>query len=394
MKKKDFATSLMQGGNKGFTLAETLIALVVIGIVAAIILPAMSTLIQTKVRERQVEVAKIKFTKALEQMTLQEKLGPQYADTLDFVNELRNHFKINYVCRVGDSPSELPPVTSCFGDNYENILMADGTTFPIESIKTGAQFRLDDNDNNDWSSDNIAFMTVDGVRFIASYNKKCTQTVYDHKVFSGTTVSQNCVSGLVDIDGDKKPNALNKDVFLFGMAKSIGNSCATGTAQGLCFSTAIDVSTFTSTTYDECMTIKGKYGITEDICGVPDQPKVSGTHNQWYAGLVDFCGGPDKIADATDIAKMVGYIYGTNVTADALLEQNADIVNAPFNESRAEEYGLVAYNYVVTGDLTESFYSKGVPQIMLQENRLRTTSSLAVMNVYGLYNGPFAYCKL
>ncbi len=402
-KKKDFIASHIQkkGWNKGFTLAETLIALAVIGIVAAIMIPALSYLIQTKVRERQVEVAKLKLNKALEQMVFNEKLGPQYADTLDFVNELKKHFKINHICRVGDSPSELPPVTSCFGDNYENVHLTDGTDFPLKDIKTGAQFKLNSDASNDWSSDNIAFIVIDGTRFLVSHNTKCTQVVYDKGIFRGKEISQNCLSGLVDVDGDKKPNTLNKDVFLFGMAQTIGNSCATGSAQGLCFSTPVAAANFLSTTYDECVAIKNKYGVSQDICG-PSQ--------NWYAGLVDYCGGQDKIVSSTDLAPVVSYLYNTNITADKLLYQQGAYWLPDINESRLEEYGLngVTHQLVMSDLITDNNKQKALT-IWLDDSQILAWDPASLYNgsaydpdfpwVHELGNplqlyNAYTYCKL
>ena len=105
-----------RGGDKAFTMAEVLITIAVIGIVAAIMIPAMNYLIQTKVRKHQVSVAQQKFNRAAEMMTLNGKMGPYYTDTYDFVQNLANHLKITKICRVGSEPSNLPPVTDCFGE--------------------------------------------------------------------------------------------------------------------------------------------------------------------------------------------------------------------------------------------------------------------------------------
>ena len=134
---------------EAFTLAESLITMAVVGVVAVIVIPSMTQNIQARVRTRQVEVAQLKFNKAAQLMTLNSEMGPYYSSTQDFVSNFSKYMKINTICRVGDSPSELPPVTDCFGDNYKDILMSDGTAFPLKDIKTGAQFRLDNNDNND-----------------------------------------------------------------------------------------------------------------------------------------------------------------------------------------------------------------------------------------------------
>ena len=82
---------------KAFTLAEVLITLGIIGVVAAIMLPSFIENMQSRIKAEQIRSVKYKFTKATTQMAAQGKIGP-YASTAAFVAELQKHLKIMKVC--------------------------------------------------------------------------------------------------------------------------------------------------------------------------------------------------------------------------------------------------------------------------------------------------------
>ena len=87
--------SIAGGGvrKSAFTLAEVLITLGVVGIVAAMTLPTVMTNVNERIRKEQVRTVKYKLTQATDKMKSLGLIGP-YATTEDFVNELRKHLKI------------------------------------------------------------------------------------------------------------------------------------------------------------------------------------------------------------------------------------------------------------------------------------------------------------
>ncbi len=391
---------------KGFTLAETLIALAVIGIVAAIMMPALNYLIQTKVREHQVEVSKLKFNKASEMMTLNGKMGPYYVDTADFVDELQKHLKLVRVCRVGNSPNDLPPVSDCFGENYDEIILNEsGDTYKISDIKTGAELGLDTvDDNNDWTSNNIAIMTIDGIRMILSYNSKCPPV--DPGVHVGNT-SLACVAGVADVDGEKKPNTLYKDIYLFGSAKKIGDSCI-GKALGLCLPAPITVadivSAYGKVNTTECL--NASWG-NNQICDTYSY-NMNGSNykdNIWYASVIKYCGGQDKILSFSDARKIVDYICGDNGCSNSpsVEEKNAVTlraqsfgINSPYSSSLypykwrtivSNQVGV--YNHLQSGYPCPGVYAAQMPY---NDTSLYFNSDLALgplINSGNFYNSNF-----
>ncbi len=206
---------------RGYTLAEVLLSIAVIGVIAAVVTGAAIPVFQEKTRNSQVNVSKRKFQKAQELMALNGEIGPYYSSTYDFVKAFGKYMSINRICKVGAEPSELPPVSACFGDKYEKITLSDGTTANISDIQNGSSFNLDEDENNDWTSPNIALQTLDGTRILLSYNKKCAALIPG--VYSGDTTSR-CVAGIMDVDGDKLPNAIEKDIVFIGKATAIGDN--------------------------------------------------------------------------------------------------------------------------------------------------------------------------
>uniref|UniRef100_UPI004025F7C0 type II secretion system protein n=1 Tax=Candidatus Scatousia sp. TaxID=3085663 RepID=UPI004025F7C0 len=83
--------------HRAFTLAEVLITLGVVGIVAAMTLPTVITNVNERIRKEQVRTVKYKLTQATDKMKSLGLIGA-YATTEDFVNELRKHLKIAKVC--------------------------------------------------------------------------------------------------------------------------------------------------------------------------------------------------------------------------------------------------------------------------------------------------------
>ncbi|MBR6532924.1 MAG: type II secretion system protein, partial [Clostridia bacterium] len=75
-----------------------MIALGIIGIVSAMTLPSFITNIRENVRKEQVRNVKYKLTQATDKMKSMGLLIESYPNTIDFVNELKKHYKIIKVC--------------------------------------------------------------------------------------------------------------------------------------------------------------------------------------------------------------------------------------------------------------------------------------------------------
>ena len=273
-----------------FTLAEVLITLGIIGVVAALTLPALLTNIQSRVRAEQSRSVQYKFSLATEKMARLNLIGP-YDSTDAFVDELQKHLKISKRCNASNLRGCWP---------YDTVDLGNGKTWDISKTKTGKQFGMDTDDDNDYTSDNVGIVTADGTPMILSYNKKCkaidsleklSWTTTDNKPLSNSSAS--CVAAVYEINGTGKPNKLSNDVVLFN-ANKLGNACAFE-LDGKCFGAPF---TPTPLTKAECEAEKGNLGIKG--CYYDDD---------YWAGAVKQCGGVSKMPTMDDLGKLASQLY-------------------------------------------------------------------------------------
>lgn len=275
----------------GFTLAEVLITLGVIGVVAALTLSVLMQNIQARIRAEQIRTVKYKLTKATEKMNSLGLIGP-YDSSAAFVAELQKHLKIAKVCTSSNLRACWP---------YDNVILQDGKEYEISKVQTGKNFKMDSDDDMDYSSPNVGIVTADGVAMILSFNKKCLPldsvkeyawSTQDNKPISNATA--NCVAAVFEINGTKKPNKLNEDVILFN-ANGLGSSCAIELDSGKCFGSPFSP---TPLTRAQCEEYKDDLGIRN--CNFD---------NDYWAGAVKQCKGVSHMPSPSDLGNVGRAIY-------------------------------------------------------------------------------------
>ena len=192
--------------HNAFTLAEVLITLGVIGVVAAVTMPTLVSNVQERIKKEQVRTVKYKLTKATDSMKSLDKIGP-YASTEAFVNELKKHMSIAKVCD-NDSLSQCWPTTT--------INLTDGTR-DVNDIKTGTNLMALSLGTG--ATTTMGIVTGDGVPMILVYSPVCNPLdpvkSYTWSVVDGkpeTNATTNCISAIFDINGAKGPNKIGSDV--------------------------------------------------------------------------------------------------------------------------------------------------------------------------------------
>ena len=239
---------------KGFTLAEVLITLGIIGVVAAITLPMLITNVRNHVKAKRIENIEQKFSKATDKMVA---LGVYtgHASTAEFVNELGKHLKLAKVCDNSNLASCWP---------YAEVQLSDGKMWKIADTKKAKNMKMDDSETATWD-DTMGIITADGTSMILSYNTKCAIDDTQAISWSGSKSSTTgCVAGIYDWNGATKPNKYNNgegnggDVIAFN-SKGLGSSCAIEVGE-LCL-TAPFVPT--PLTKSECELIKSTHEIRE-----------------------------------------------------------------------------------------------------------------------------------
>ena len=197
----------------GFTLAEVLITLGIIGIVAAITLFSLVQKYQEKVLIHQLQTAYSLLDNATSQMLTEEQttikdFGETPAVRFDeYQNKLQKYLKVSKVCQAKPLSK-----TDCNPHKIKKYYEDTGS------------FRLD---NYDTITQGKTFVLADGIKII--FNSDSGQNCALYKNFTydnsydghGTgTYGWACGSFYVDINGDKNPNTVGKDIFLFYIVKN------------------------------------------------------------------------------------------------------------------------------------------------------------------------------
>lgn len=303
---------------RAFTLAEVLITLGIIGVVAALTVPALINNYNTKSWNTATSVFDKKLEDALKTMNAQSTLTG-HTTTESFVEELSKHFKTNKICNNDK-------LLDCFSETvYWNSGEAAPEAVDINLIKTVKNFG-----QNDWKTNIVGVQFANGTSALIAYNPtdSCVQNPHSNQIDT-----QNCLAILYDVSGDKNPNTIGKDLRSNKNVKSLGTGCAFE-LDGTCYTTM----PFNPTpmTFEECT----GYNATHSGTNV-DTPAggealalgIKGCHfpNDYWAGAVKTCGGLNKMASQSDLQKIVSYVY-----SDGAVDSN-----------KLSELGLPSPNFYV-----------------------------------------------
>ena len=189
---------------KAFTLAEVLITLGIIGVVAAMTIPTLITNYNQRAWDTGATVFNRKLGEALGIMNTHSLLLG-HATTKDFVNELSNHIKITKIC-------DSDKLTNCFTSEIST------TADPINTsnLKTARNLNFAEN----YGTETIGVQFADGVTALIAYNPNATQDPYSNQIVrvtgSGNSVAlgTDAISILYDVSGNKSPNEMEtgKDI--------------------------------------------------------------------------------------------------------------------------------------------------------------------------------------
>ena len=266
--------------SKGFTLAEVLITLGIIGVVAALTIPTLVQNYQTRAWNTAATVFERKLEEALKTMNVQQTLAG-YRDTESFVNELSKHFKITKICKNDE-------LTSCFSDKvYWGI---DNEEIDVANLKTASKFG-----QKNWDTNVIGAQFANGTTGLIAYNPDCKQDPYSNKI-----TGKSCLAILYDTSGHKNPNTQNKDLRSINVASLNGKNCAFE-LDGVCFTAPFKADE--PLTKKECEEIADQgFGNKKEYCKETD----------YWAGAVKQCGGTDKMPTMEHLAKIANYVYNTS----------------------------------------------------------------------------------
>lgn len=295
-----FNRALLSGSSSAFTLAEVLITIGVVGVVAAITVPTLMSNVQDRVKKARIKNIHQKLSKVTDKMAVQSGMTG-YGNTMAFVQEMSKHMKIAKICDNNNLGACWP--------TQEVDLNRNGKTWEMAKTKNASTLRIL-NEQQNWTS-TAGIVTTDGVAMILSYDKTCSFDVNDKGLIynddTGKSNSLDCLSGVFDWNGGRNPNRLGDDVTLLGMATGLGSECVIE-INGKCVTPMFQPSPLS---YSECEAQKDKLGI-QSCC-----PSDKCPNGDYWAGAVAKCGGVDKMPTMADAIKLY-----------QLVKKDGDIYNA------------------------------------------------------------------
>ena len=222
-----------------FTLAEVLITLGVIGVVAALTMPTLlKNIAERSNSEAQANLAQ-KITKSMDLMRADGGLERTYNSTDEFVDEFSKYIKISTRC-------DADHIADCWPT--KTVTTTDGETYDVSKAKTGKNLNLKDNKSN-----NVGIILADGATLILTYNPNAgiigdgdtvTPSFADlpigfgrTKKFAYTTSVTDPIDFVMDVNGFKGPNSEARngkqyDIRSFKVAK-FSKGCAGNDISGV-----------------------------------------------------------------------------------------------------------------------------------------------------------------
>lgn len=201
----------MKYGLKAFTLAEILISITIIGVVAALTLPALQVQLQETIIKIRKKALHNRTTQA---MAMIEDLKA-YKSAFDFVDTgYREVYKIDRICGTAEIP-----VIAC--NLPENIMREDGTSFKMPAkwselnpdlINLNYEDETGIYSYSQKDSASAAFVTDNGESVNLFYNPDCRNIEQNSNngYYAGTYA---CINLIFDVNGgDVPPNQIGKDI--------------------------------------------------------------------------------------------------------------------------------------------------------------------------------------
>ena len=216
-------------GFQGFTLAEVLITLGIIGVVAAMTIPTLVTNNQQRSMDTAANVFNTKLGEALKVMNSQSSLAG-FATTRDFVDELSKHIKIIKTCNSNE-------LDICFASEFST----NDDTFKVEELKQAKNLNKDGN----YGTETIGAVFADGVTALIAYNPNATQDPFSNQVVGVTSsgagkdlsigLGTDALAILYDVSGTSNPNTYtnNKDIRGINIALNT-KICTSELSNGTC----------------------------------------------------------------------------------------------------------------------------------------------------------------
>ena len=309
---------------RGFTLAEVLITLAVIGVVAAMTLPTLIAKINEKADSNQKAVIEAKLIQGLNMLDLHGGMNDTYSSTAEFVEELGKYMKITAVC---DGTTKA--FTECLPYSELNYIQnGEQKSIELSKINSASSLNLLTGGEKDFMNP-VAIVLGDGTPIILSYDKKCISDPDSVKVDNKQIHS--CVAGIYDFNGSRKPNLYGgdehtrNDLISFNGAKLKDSYIEIGGVK--------IISQAKYPTPVSCSDYKGQPGYSINACEYNDN------NDYWVGAMVECKNQGGHLPSGQELATVISALYqGEQITLSC---GPGGMVTKKWDEQVASNLGLI-----------------------------------------------------
>ena len=285
------ASHLITSKAAAFTLAEVLITLAVIGIVAALTLPGLIQNHNEKAWSTAKDLWEKKLTETVRRMNV-DGVMTGHNSTEDFMNTFKNYMKVIKTCDNND-------INKCYSPKIVTTGKDDAPLdIETETLTSASSMGLKEWQTN---TNTMSFVVADGTTVIMAYQPECPYA--DPIEDTGSQVS--CMAYMVDVNGKKGPNRVGKDIQL---SSGVAFSTCDNPIGDMCWSTDFAANTAINTCDD---TTYDPNGSANSYCA-----------NNYWAGAIKAC--KDKgmeLPTRAQLAQLASNLYvdsnGNEVTIGA-----------------------------------------------------------------------------
>ena len=189
-----------------FTLAEVLITLAIIGVVAAMTIPTLITKMSQRAAEARQKTIEARLLDGINRYSaLEDGLSQHYDTTYDFLVGLSKHYKMAQICKANEITNCIPYSTITYTSNNEDA------TVDVASLTSIDKFMGEGKD--DYLAP-ASFITAQGTPVIMAFKKDCA---WDMGKAMRSIQDSGCIAYMYDESGTRNPNKLGKDIIAHGL---------------------------------------------------------------------------------------------------------------------------------------------------------------------------------
>ena len=306
-----------------FTLAEVLITLAVIGVVAALTLPGLIQNHNETAWKTAKDLWEKKLTETVRRMNV-DGVMTGHDSTEDFMNTFKNYMKVIKTCDNND-------INKC----YSPKIVTTGKDDALEEIETNGLTSASSMGLKEWqtNTNTMSFVVADGTTVIMAYQPECPYA--DPIEDTGSQVS--CMAYMVDVNGKKGPNRVGKDIEL---SSGVAFSTCDNPIGDMCWSTEFQanraINTCDGSEYEDL----DSYGSENNYCST----------NYWAGAKLSCQEKGMELPTRAQLAQLASELYvnssdGSAVTIGATENKSNLKVKDEYQQNPPIKYDGYSYGY-------------------------------------------------